>query len=515
MKKLRIILAIILAVSNFSGCSDKFLEVTPTTLELAEFYYSNEDEITQALMSAYAVLQWPDFVFGEYGPLPFVSDIMSDDVRVGGAHVNDIPVFSQMRFFQASSEFTLSALWVSFYSGVYRANTVINNIDKVKNISSFQKNRILAEAYTLRAYYYFWLWKLWGNIPYYDKNPEDDFYVPQFSADEVYKRILSDLNFAIQNDKLPFSVPNAQKGRITKATAQMLKANLVMYQKDETLYQEVLNDMREIIQSDLYSLYPNCSNLWEDIGEWCSESIFEINYTDHPSDRGWGNPTKAGGSVYPTLIGINALVNSPHYAGGGYGFEPVERSLYDLYDDADQRKDGGILNFVKYKQTYPQASYVPRYDDTGYFNRKYLPRLNGNDKFVGGQQGDADINFRNNYRVFRYAETLLIASELIVRTGGSQEEADLYLNQVRARAFQKDINDPEFSSKKRVATLDNLLIENRLEFACEGHRFWDLVRYEKAVEVLGDRGYTPNKKHLPIPQSEIDQAKGTLKQNPY
>ncbi len=515
MKKLIFILTTILAVSSFQSCTDDFLEVTPTTLELAEFYYSNEEEITKALMAAYNVLQWPDFVFWEYGPLPFISDIMSDDVRVGGAHVNDIPVFTQMRFFRASSEFTPSVLWVVFYSGIYRTNTVINNMDKVQNISSTRKNRILAEAYTLRAYYYFWLWKLWGNVPYYDKNPEENFYVPQLSADEVYKRILSDLDFAIQDNKLPLTVPKMQKGRITQATAQMLKANLVMYQKDEALYPEVLNDMREIIQSGLYSLYPYFADIWEDIGEWCSESIFEVNYTDNPSSRTWENATRAGGTVYPTLIGINALVNSPHYAGGGYGFEPVEKSLYDLYDDADQRKDGGILNFAKYQQSYPQASYVPRYDDTGYFNRKYLPRLNGNDKFVSGPDGGADINYRNNYRVFRYAETLLIASELIVRTGGNQEEADLYLNQVRARAFQKDIDDPEFSTKKRVATLDNLLLENRLEFACEGHRFWDLVRYDKAVEVLGDRGYTPNKKHLPIPQSEIDQAKGTLIQNPY
>ena len=277
--------------------------------------------------------------------------------------------------------------------------------------------------------------KLWGNVPYYDKNPEENFYVPQLSADEVYKRILSDLDFAIQDNKLPLTVPKMQKGRITQATAQMLKANLVMYQKDEALYPEVLNDMREIIQSGLYSLYPNFADIWEDIGEWCSESIFEVNYTDNPSSRTWENATRAGGTVYPTLIGINALVNSPHYAGGGYGFEPVEKSLYDLYDDADQRKDGGLLNFAKYQQSYPQASYVPRYDDTGYFNRKYLPRLNGNDKFVSGPDGGADINYRNNYRVFRYAETLLIASELIVRTGGNQEEADLYLNQVRARSI--------------------------------------------------------------------------------
>ena len=125
------------------------------------------------------------------------------------------------------------------------------------------------------------------------------------------------------------------------------------------------------------------------------------------------------------------------------------------------------------------------------------------------------MNFRNNYRVWRYSETLLAAAELIVRTGGPQDEADSYLNQVRARAFALKVDDAAFASKKKTATLDAILLENRFEFALEGHRFWDLVRFGKAEEVLGSRGYTPSKKWLPIPQSEIDQSQGTLKQNQY
>ena len=103
----------------------------------------------------------------------------------------------------------------------------------------------------------------------------------------------------------------------------------------------------------------------------------------------------------------------------------------------------------------------------------------------------------------------MIASELLVRTGGSQTQADEYLNKVRGRAYKNTGN------YKKAATLDNLLMENRLEFALEGHRFWDLVRFGKAEQVLGARGFNPNKKHLPIPQSEIDKAQGTLTQNPY
>ena len=89
------------------------------------------------------------------------------------------------------------------------------------------------------------------------------------------------------------------------------------------------------------------------------------------------------------------------------------------------------------------------------------------------------------------------------------------MNEVRARAFGMKVDDVAFAPKKKVATLDAILLENRLEFALEGHRFWDLVRFGKAEEVLGSRGYTASKKHLPIPQSEIDQAQGTLKQNQY
>jgi len=77
------------------------------------------------------------------------------------------------------------------------------------------------------------------------------------------------------------------------------------------------------------------------------------------------------------------------------------------------------------------------------------------------------------------------------------------------------VTDKAFEIKKKTATLDNLLFENRLEFACEGHRFWDLVRFGKAQQVLSGRGYSENKKYLPIPQSEIDRAQGTLTQNPY
>lgn len=511
MKRIQIILAaLVLSVSV--SCTADFLDVDPTTEIPEKDYYDDYETLLKGLMAAYAPLQWPDFVFGEYGPLTFVSDVMSDDVRVGGANETDIPYLQLMRKFSATPNYTPSVLWVVFYSGVYRANTVLQYVDTAEGMSGSTRSRIKAEAYVLRAYYYTWLWKLFGNVPYYERNPTGpDYLIDQLTADGVYAKIIGDLDAALTGSGLPKVVKSAELGRFTRAAAQMLRANVVMYQQDASRYATVLTDMREIIGSGLYSLRSDFAGLWTDSGEWGSESIFEVNYTDSPSSRTWENPTKAGGTVFPTLIGINGY-SGPEWDTGGYGFEPVEEALYNAYEGDDTRRDATILNFAKYRQQHPEATYTPRYDDTGYFNRKYLGRADGHDKYTGNAP---EMNFRNNYRVWRYAETLLIASELIVRTNGDQDEADGYLNQVRARAFGMKPDDAAFAAKRRTATLDNLLLENRLEFALEGHRFWDLVRYGKAGEVLGSRGYTDAKKHLPIPQSEIDQAHGTLKQNPY
>lgn len=510
MKRIYITL-ILLDCFVLTSCSSDFLDVIPTTEIPETEYFDDYESLMKGLMAAYAPMQWPDFVFGNYAPLQLVSDVMSDDVRVGGANETDIAYLHLMRKFSATPNYTPSTLWVTFYSGVYRANLVLKYVETASGMTASSRSRIKAEALTIRAWNYSWLWKLFGNVPYYTSNPTGPYIIEQYDADRVYSAILKDLETALEGSALPKVVKSSEYGRFTRAAAQMLRANVVMYQNDESMYGTVLADLREIISSRIYSLKSDFRSIWTDAGEWNTESIFEVNYTDSPSERTWESPTKVGGSVYPTLIGINKY-SGPEYDGGGYGFEPVEKSLYDAYDADDTRRDATILCFAKFQEANPEAKYIPRYDDTGYFNNKYLGRADGHSRYTGNAP---ELNFRNNYRVWRYSETLLAAAELIVRTGGPQDEADSYLNQVRARAFALKEDDAAFASKKKTATLDAILLENRFEFALEGHRFWDLVRFGKAEEVLGSRGYTPSKKWLPIPQSEIDQSQGTLKQNQY
>lgn len=133
----------------------------------------------------------------------------------------------------------------------------------------------------------------------------------------------------------------------------------------------------------------------------------------------------------------------------------------------------------------------------------------GNNK---DQKSSSELNWNNNLRIYRYSETLLNAAELITR-GAGQGDAKKYLNLVHKRAGLVTEIEP---------TLDNIIEERHLEFVGEGKRYWDLIRTGKAASVLVPDAYgyrtnswSSSKKYLPIPQKEIDAAKGTLVQNNY
>ncbi|MBX2966572.1 MAG: RagB/SusD family nutrient uptake outer membrane protein [Cyclobacteriaceae bacterium] len=499
MKQIKIfIICTLVGTFTFSSCTEDFLHVESTTQLYVSDYYKTEARIFEALVAAYDPLTWFDYAWGQFTHIGLVSDVMADDVYVGGADPNDQQQLHLMSNYAALPTLVASGLWTTFYSGVNRANIVIQYMDNVTDISDANKKRYLAEAKVLRSFYYNWLWKLWGNIPYYETNLTAPYIKSQNTANEVYEGIIASLEDAIANGDLPMKATSAWSGRVTKAMACMLYTEVVMYQKDNSKYSTALGYMEEIINSGQYSLVENFADIWEEAGEWSNESIFEINYFSNNGTRSWGNPLSDGGSVYPKLIGINNLGGSSDYA-PGWGFETVRAETYAMYDANDERRDGGILNFAAYA-TSTGATYAPRYQDEGYFLKKYIARADGN----ANHSADGDMNYSNNFRVYRYAETLLYAAEL----GSSNAQA--YLDEVRDRAGLGSI----------PANLDNILQERRLEFVGEGKRYWDLIRTDRAATVLVPNLYrtntwSPSKKYLPIPQSEIDAAQGTLTQNNY
>jgi hypothetical protein len=510
MKKLIILSSIVISALSLNSCTDNFLTVQSASKLLADgTYYNTKAHLTEALVAAYDPLKWFDYSFGQYESLPFVSDVMSDDVMTGGSDQNDCLYLHKMSNYSALPTSVCSNSWTICYSGVNRSNIVLQFINNAADMTDAEKAEYKAEATVLRSFFYKVLWKYWGNIPYYEKNLTSPYLCQQSNHDQVYGKIAAALETIIDQKVLPVKSASGSEGHVTQAMAEMLYAEVVMYQNDNTRYSKALGYMKDIIGSTKYSLVNDYASMWESTGEWGTESIFEINYTAKNGAHDWGSAIATGGSVYPKLIGINSLNGSPDYV-GGWGFEPVCKSAYTMFDATDKRRDASILNFATYA-TVTGASYAPRYEDTGYFMRKYLPRVGGN----AGYTASADMNYNNNIRVYRYAETLLNAAELTLATNGGADaggQAQGYLNTVRSRAGLATI----------PVSIDNIMNERHLEFVGEGKRYWDLIRSGKASTVLvpGSAlnrtvGWSVSKKYLPLPQSDVDSGQGTLTQNNY
>lgn len=488
-----------------TSCGDDFLSVTSPTQEDASEYFSTKAHLEEAVVAAYDPMHWTDWSMGNYEPFTLMADIMADDFWVGGADKNDNQNWHLMANYEATSLKVITSIWIDGFSGIKRCNDVLSYLDnEIEGATDADIASWKAQAYVLRAFYANWLWKFYGNVPYYQENLTEPYIAPQIPADELYGYMVKDLEDAIALDALPFKGNAATYGRITTAMAYMLYAEIVMYQRDTERYPTALRYMKEIIDSPDYSLATDYAGIFEESGEWCSESIYEINYISENASRDWGAPLLAGGTVLPTLISPNNWPSGQDGHNTGWGFCPLRLETYEMFSADDARRAATCWDVRDFDDTYNK-----RYQDFGFFLQKYSARADGN----AGQVASGELNYNNNWRIYRYSETLLNAAELIVNTGGNMADARRYINDVRHRAgLQSEVE----------ATIDNIINERRLEFVGEGKRYWDLIRTDKAASVLvpDQYGYrtnswTANKKHLPIPQSEIDRAQGTLTQNPY
>ena len=498
MKK--IILALCALAVLLTACSKDFINPRHNSSEPLDEYFNTPERLFQCLVAAYDPLQWYDY-FYQYDNLHLIFDIMGDDMYAGGSNEGDQPIIVKTHYYTATPTDVCNMMWTISYSGINRAATLIKYIDGAEGVDDNTKKLYVAEAKVLMAFYYNILWKLWGNVPYWEELLEAPYFAAQLGHDEVYANFIKLIEDAIALNVLPMKAAGGSEGRVTKAMAYMLYAEAVMYQNDQTRYQKALDYMKEIISSKQYALVSDFASIWLESGEWGTESIWEINYTPAGSGRDWGNPIATGGQVNSVLTGIPAIKNSPDFQ-EGWGFGTIARS-YEMYADDDIRKDGGILNFAKYAESHPGAEYTPRWQDTGFWNLKYIARVNGNHGYLG----DANMNYGNNERIYRYAETLLNAAELSVLLG---QDGSAYLQEVRDRANCHDTG----------VTREDIIQERHKEFVGEGKRYWDLVRSGLASTVLKAANHeyrtvdwSESKKYWPIPQSEMDKDPDLVQNN--
>lgn len=481
-----------------------WLEVDNPTVQPIEEYFTTEEHLTEALVAAYDPLEWTDWSCGQYNPINILFELLGDNIWVGGSDRTDMKIWHEAADFNARPVDCIASIWTEAYSGVKRCNDCIQYIDWVPGLAEDKAKSIEAQCLVLRCFYYSWIWKLWGSAVYYDQNLSQPYIGEQFSADEFYAKIMGDLDKAIALKALPLKWSGSEIGKVGTAVAYMLYAELAMYQNDETRLPTAFKYMKELIDSQQFSLNPDYADIWTENGEWCSESIFEINYKSEDQIRSYDWTMGAGGTWIPQLISPNNY-NADGYM-GGWGFCPLRTSTVKMFGDNDARKAATCFHAT--------SSYNVRYQDTGYFIDKYVAK-----EVYHGDTGASDCAFGNNIRYYRYAETLLNAAELALAGYGSGD-ASKWLNEVHQRAIPGETVE---------ATLENIKAERHLEFVGEGKRYFDLVRWGDAASVLvaeddenfttpSDKGrmgnWSESRKWLPIPLSEIDASNNTLKQNP-
>ena len=491
MKKL-INIFLCLTLITIISC-DSFVEVEPDGTN-ADNSFNSEKEYQDALVGAYDLLQatfWNTLT----------SLVASDDYAAGGDSFNlDQPTlqFIDKMTVSPADENQLRDIWGLMYAGLNRANYVLENKDKTDFAG---KEEVIAEAYFLRAYYTFELVKFFGNVPLKTEDrggvlriedarilSEDEFTMERIAdIPTAYGLIAEDLKEAIPN--LPAT--QARPYEATKGAAQALLGKVYLYHGtyDASKFGEAATTLKQVISTDQYSLTTgdDYTNMFEIEGENGSEAVFEIQYSSAMA-ASWTNINGSNGTYFPKFNGPRSPYNDDVFdAGWGFCLPSVE--LYDLFDDTDVRRDVTFYDLREEQDRYSQGR-----DDTGLFNRKYMPRLEPK------RAGSDPLNYDNNYRAIRYADVLLMAAEAEAQSGGTNAED--YLNQVRARAYGDNSKDYTASEG---ALLDAIYTERRKELAGEGHRFFDLVRTKKAAGAID--GFTENKNEIfPIPLIELKLA---------
>lgn len=485
--KIVFLVVVSLTASVFS-CSDSFVEISPEYSIDSENYFNSESDYYNALVAAYDMLQ------ATYANV-IVGEIASDNTLCGGENPTDVIGWQQIDdMIHTPVNSNLKDIWNWMFAGVQRTNYFLEFKDKTDFAG---KDAMIGEVRFLRAYYYFELVKWFGPVPL--KTDErfklgDETSIPRSPVSEVFAQIEADLLFAAT--VLP-ATPT-EIGRATRGAAQALLGKAYLYQNKFAEAADVLDD---VISSGRYSLVSDFSKIFEAEGENGSESVFEVQYTD-VEGAGFGCLQCSEGNVAVGFSGVRGY-EGPLYS-PGFSFNVPVQSAVDQFEPGDLRKDVTILDIEAWAEE-TGAKYTTGNEHTGFFNRKYIPR-----KRRPEAQADLNLTNPNNYRAIRYADVLLMAAEANNRGGISDAKAQQYLNQVRTRAF----NDANRNITLTGAALtDAIWQERRVELMGEGHRFFDLVRTNKAAGAIP--GFVQGKHELfPVPLEEIQFSNGNWSQNP-
>lgn len=476
MKK---IACLVVFASMFTlSCQKDFIELNPISTVSVEAVYKTDKDFQDAVVGVYSMLknQYQDFwIFG---------DLRADDSW--HALGNDAFLISVDKFNMNSDAALMISTWRNYYSAISRANLILSKIEGADPAVVTNKDRHIAEAKFLRAFAYFDLVRIYGDVPLNTKPTtiEEGYTKVREKVDKIYDDlIIKDLLEA--EAKLPAKYTGVDVGRATKGAAKAILGRVYMTRKDfvkaEAKFQEVT--------ALGYALLPNYKDLFDYTkDEHHSEYIFDIEYQDGNLGAGSGFSNKflpkSANSLAETFYGIK----------GGAGEQNTPTlALFDSFDPTDLRRDPTVA-----KGYTDNNGVFQGFLQIATFTKKYLAITNSlNDSKV-------------NWKVIRYADVLLMYAEAL-NENGKTDVALTYLNQVRTRAKM-----PTFTGLTKDQLRTKIYDERVYELSMEGVRWFDLARTDRLTTVMGPLGFKAFNAVFPIPLVEIQiiNNPSVLPQNP-
>ncbi len=489
MKKSLILISLAILCAS---CSD-FLNIRPegTTTALS-LDHSKAENIFKPVSAAYAELR----SYGSHS-FPYIGclEVTSDDADKGSTPEDGASMKQLDEFRYDGANELITEQWSAWYNIVSAANNAVSQMalfdeELTKEEDKAVARQCVGDAKFIRAYAYFRLLTMFGNIPIIDRvmSSEELASQKQAAPEKVWEFIESDLTDAI--NLLPDSWGKAHLGRVTKYSAMALKAKVHLYQKE---WNEAAQLCDAIIASGRYHLLPDFRAVFSIDGENSAESLFEIQ----SSDLG----KASGDAAFNTYAYVQGPRNNTPSNMQGWGFCTPSESLIKFFTDRGETVRAATT-FLYSGSTTPEGDYISKDCPNPVYNGKVYTPSSYNDWSNNGYGYDYNI------RIIRYSEVLLMFAESVARGASgsfaSGYTAQMALDEVRTRAGLASVEP----------TVDNILDERRAELAMEEDRFMDLIRTGKAAEVLGPRGFVEGKHNLfPIPATQL-QLNENLNQNP-
>lgn len=502
LKKISGISVCLTVLLFFSSCSEKLDELPLNNNFAGGTDFTKTEDMRLSIIGVYAAFHsrgWEQ---------PLLIGVRGDDVNAGG--LGDQQDFWETDKYNYNKDYWMyNSLWENMYVDIITAHTAMEQIERYQefaNVDGFERgDQYIAEAKVLRAMMLLQLSQVWGAVFIPESsNTEELLNVENVPGqEEVMQHISNQMDEAIPH--LPDMRPNQRTdipGGVTRYTALAVKA---LANQELENYQAAADAAGEIINSGLFSLFPDFYELFKTPGKLSDEILLTLQY----SDFGQGEGDREGHLFAP--YGPQNWTPAVEGAGSGWGFyEPsikfigfmldrnetvrLETSVLFTNDGIEELQDEGYTNLPAFVSNVTRdGDIINNYARANFASGKhYMP----SNQLIPGR---TSYGSNKNYPIIRYAEVLLVYAEAVAHGASpSGISATQAVNLVRSRAGLAPLSD---------VTLEEVLDEKFAELSMEwGKRYYDMIRLERTGELsYGGRNFTMDKEFLPYPQAQVDQ----------